>query len=153
LVRESVSTRPSAFSNSIFLTRGSFAAASGEAAARNAVMGGKPLSHVLDSQCVAPWVSSASSSLCGGKPCSAGACAYVKRHCPQRSGLFNYLAIPYCSMPLMPGLATFMLMLWVVILSVWLAMAADAFLCPNLTVVSKVRIRGNPPQWVSALVM
>lgn len=115
------------------------AAASGQLAARNAAasLSGKPLQNTLQNTCSSPWKSSAASSACSGKPCVAGACSYVRQRCPQRSGLFNYLSLPYCTMPLMPGLALFLLVMWMVILSVWLALAADAFLCPNLSVISK----------------
>ena len=58
-------------------------------------------------------------------------------YCPQSSGIFNYQALPYCVLGGSPALAVTLLIVWLVALSVWLGLAADLFMCPCLTSMSK----------------
>ncbi|EKX40666.1 hypothetical protein GUITHDRAFT_164587 [Guillardia theta CCMP2712] len=88
----------------------------------------KPLAHHLRPSCDNPWKHAQN---------SRQACAYVRKYCPQRSGLFNYLALPFCSLGKVSWLAILLLLLWLVALSIWLGLAADAFLCPCLTYISR----------------
>ena len=58
-------------------------------------------------------------------------------YCPQSSGIFNYQALPYCVLGGSTALAVSLLIVWLVALSIWLGLAADLFMCPCLTSMSK----------------
>jgi len=89
----------------------------------------KPLAKNLQKRCDNPYHHVAT---------AAEACHYVHTYCPQSSGIFNYQALPYCALGGSPAIAVTVLIVWLVALCIWLGMAADLFLCPCLTVMSKM---------------
>ena len=89
--------------------------------------------------CESPWKHSADSSHCSEGPCSAGACAYLRKHCGrQGGGMFNYLSLPYCSMGFAPWLGSLTLLLWAALLVLWLSAVAEFFLCPAVSVLTRL---------------
>lgn len=89
----------------------------------------KPLAKNLRKRCENPWQHAKTQE---------GACSYAKGNCRQRSGLFNYQALPYCTFGSYPLLGLVLLLFWLFTLAIWLGMAADEFLCPCLSVMAKV---------------
>ena len=89
--------------------------------------------------CESPWKHSADSSHCSEGPCSAGACAYLRKYCGrQGGGMFNYLSLPYCSMGFAPWLGSLTLLLWAALLVLWLSAVAEFFLCPAVSVLTRL---------------
>ena len=89
--------------------------------------------------CESPWKHSADSSHCSEGPCSAGACEYLRKYCGrQGGGMFNYLSLPYCSMGFAPWLGSLTLLLWAALLVLWLSAVAEFFLCPAVSVLTRL---------------
>ena len=107
-------------------------------ALHESVRGAAHKTHVLDSQPVAPALQAKCDNPYHHVETAEEACTYVRRRCQQRSGIFNYQALCYCTLGGSPGLAVGVLLVWLVALCIWLSMAADLFLCPCLTVMSKM---------------
>ena len=52
--------------------------------------------------------------------------------------MFNYLSLPYCSMGFAPWLGSLTLLLWAALLVLWLSAVAEFFLCPAVSVLTRL---------------
>lgn len=63
-------------------------------------------------------------------------CKYVKTHCMEIEGLFNYLTFIYCTMNKYTLIATIIMLFWIVWLFLLFGTSASSFFSPNLTAIS-----------------
>lgn len=65
-------------------------------------------------------------------------CSYVLSHCgSELSGYVNYLSMYYCKFERLGSFSIFPLLICLMVLFVWLGLAASDYLCPNLYTISK----------------